>query len=109
MKFTFGLQLDGGAWPDVLGGRLAVAGERWGGPMALLHTLEGQLGLAEPAMPDSLRAASLISKLDVEGAFWRDSARADPFATAVQLIRWDDELRSTGGEARGFHLGWINW
>ena len=68
MRFVFGLQLDGGTWPDVLGDRLAVAGERWGGPMTLLHTLEGQLGLVAPAMPEQLRAASLISFGSTAGA-----------------------------------------
>ena len=96
MQFTFGLQLDGRTWPGVLDGRTAVAGESWGGPIALLNTLEGQLGLATPDTPKPLRAAKLISKLDVEGAFWQQSALADPLATAMQLIRWDEELRLHG-------------
>ena len=107
MRFTFGLQLDGGTWPDVLNGRPAVAGERWGGPIALLHTLEGQLGLTAPTTPGPLRAASLIGKLDAVDAFWRASALADPFATAIELIRWDEELRLHGwrGECVSTRLG----
>ena len=69
MRFLFGLPLDSGTWPDVPGDRDAAAGERWGGPMALLALLEGQLGLGGPSMPTPLRAASLIGALDVEGAF----------------------------------------
>ena len=107
MRFLFGLPLDGGTWPDVPGDRDAVAGERWGGPMALLALLEGQLGLGSPSVPTPLRAASLIGALDVEGAFWQASASADPFATAMQLIRWDEALRLHGwrGEPVSTRLG----
>ena len=69
--------------------------------MALLQTLEGQLGLAAPMMPEPLRAANLIGKLDAEDAFWRASGLIDPLATAMQLIRWDEELRLYGWRGEG--------
>lgn len=96
MRFIFGLSFDGRTWPDVLVDCSAVAGERWGGPLSLLHTLESQLGLSSPTEPVALRAAGLIASLDMDGAFWQASARVDPFATAMELIRWDAELRGHG-------------
>lgn len=101
MRFVFGMHFDGGSCPHELTERDAVAGERWGGSLSLLTSLEAQLGLSALAVTTSLRAVSLMRSLDMSGAFWEESARVDPFATADRLIEWDDELRLHGwqGEA----------
>ncbi len=101
MHFVFGLRLDGLAWPGALGEREAVAGERWGGPVTLLTTLEGQLGLAGPTPTAALRAAQLIPLLATDGAFWSESVKADPFSTALELIHWDEQLRLHGWRGEG--------
>ncbi|MDM7999026.1 MAG: hypothetical protein QUS33_03250, partial [Dehalococcoidia bacterium] len=73
----------------------------------LLAAFETQLGLAVPNAKEVLRAVGLLTRLGVEGAFWAESAPKDPLATALKLLRWNEELRLAGwqGQAVSPRLG----
>lgn len=73
----------------------------------LLGAVETQLGLGIPPAKEVLRAVGLLGKLQVEGAFWAESAAKDPLATALRLLRWNEELRLAGwqGQAVSPRLG----
>lgn len=101
MKCIFGLELDGRSWPTVLGDQQAVAGVICVGPKGLLSLLETHLGLSRPEVSNALRAASLLPGLLGTKAFWSKSAEADPFATASELIRWDEQLWLHGWQGQG--------
>lgn len=66
----------------------------------LLGAVETQLGLAVPPAKEVLRAVGLLTKLDIEGAFWSESSRKDPLATALRLLRWNEELKLAGWQGQ---------
>jgi len=107
MRFVLSSRIDRGLLPLILADQPAEAGEINVDPTRLLSYLEAQLGLAIPEQHEVLRALRLLCKLDVEGAFWAESAAKDPLATAMRLLRWNEELRLAGwrGQAVSPRLG----
>ena len=110
MKFVLSSRFDRGLLPLILASLPAEAGEISGDPTRLLSYLEAQLGLLLPEKAEVLRALRLLCKLDVEGAFWAESAAKDPLATAMRLLRWNEELRLAGwqGQAVSPRLGQLS-
>jgi hypothetical protein len=89
---------------------IAKADIHHGRQIQFLRISEGQLGLSFPDQAEVLRALRLLRKLDVEGAFWAESAAKDPLATALRLLRWNEELRLAGwhGQAVSPRLGQLS-
>ncbi len=103
MRVTFGLELDGGCYPDPLGGRRASIGEVTVGPMGLLGLLETRLGLGGVPAPEPVRVLQYRRRLEAaaRGRFFECSLAADPIGTARTLLEWRDTLAAGGwaGEA----------
>ena len=91
----------------ILEDRQANPGMMFCDPILLLGSLETQLGFSLPEQPEVLRALRLLGKLDIPNAFWGESAEKDPFATALRLLRWNEELWLAGwqGQAVPTRLG----
>ncbi|NLP06534.1 hypothetical protein GX411_11390 [Candidatus Fermentibacteria bacterium] len=78
----------------------AESGIHRGDPARLASFLETQLGLAIPPSKEVLRAVGLLDRLKIQGAFWAESAFKDPLATALRLLRWNEELRLAGWQGQ---------
>lgn len=103
LKLVFDAALDGGGWPGTLGGRAAVFGESWVGPLGLLGLLESELGLVAAHATPTERAAELAQALGGMAGYWTQSFDADPLATAQRLLADRDLLALWGwnGECAG--------
>jgi hypothetical protein len=72
-----------------------------GGPDALLHWLEQQLGLIAPPVPRTSRVTELASRLDQSGDLcFAPSLETDRWATASWLLDRHDELRMAGWDGQ---------
>ncbi|MBI3891247.1 MAG: PD-(D/E)XK nuclease family protein [Candidatus Wallbacteria bacterium] len=108
---TFGLELDGGSYPEPLGKRTASAGETVAGRDRMLELLETRLALggvraAEPVRVLEYRAR-LAAALPSAARFYAASLVADPLGTARMLLDWRDRLIGGGwdGKAPGGTTG----
>jgi len=96
VNIYFSTSFDKNPWPGPLQGREAVVGEAWVGPSGFLDLLETQLGLSGPVESDPVRAASLVPFVTTTQGFWSESADADPFGVARELLRLRDLLLLSG-------------
>ncbi len=106
MKLVVGVDFDHGVWPGPLGGRDAVAGEAWVGPLGLVGILETALGLGGKYVSDAVRAAALVPAVRSADGFWSRSAESDPTAVARQLLAWRDELFVGGWRGQSAGSRW---
>ena len=101
MKILFGLDVDAGLWPKLLGSKgPAMLGRVSVGPLGLLDILEPHLGLGGLHPAPIERALALVGHLRESHGFWSASLDKDPIATARVLIGWRDELRLAGWDAK---------
>lgn len=99
MDIVFGLQADGGAWPDHGGTGSGASGAPVVGPNGLVELLETARGLGAPSTPNVVRIAAFeatLENLDGPARFWTKSLEVDGWATARTLLRWRDELVDAG-------------
>jgi len=95
MKISFGLQLDGGNWPEFAEGHEAEIGDVSVGQSGLINLLETHLGLVSVPMPEALRIRQYmvrIQSLPNGSRFYSDSFAFDAWASARELLGWRDEL-----------------
>lgn len=95
MKITFGLNLDGGNWPEFEHGFDALLGDVVLGPQGLIGLLETHLGLGEEQCAQAIRIRRYMGRLLVlndDSSFYFQSLQADAWATARELLTWRDEL-----------------
>lgn len=101
MRFVLSLPLDTGFLLKGQPASSAVSGIQLGEPSWLVSLLESQLGLAPSDKSEIMRAVRLLGRLEQTGAFWAESAAKDPLATALRLLRWNEELRLAGWQGQG--------
>jgi len=95
VRIKFGLNLDGGNWPEFAEGREAEIGDVSVGQAGLINLLETRLGLAGVTKPEALRIRQYmvrIQSLADGGRFYSDSFAFDAWASARELLAWRDEL-----------------
>lgn len=94
-RLFFDSAFDGGGWPGPPSGK-ASAGELWVGVAGLAGFLEGHLGLAPGGGSLAERSVALVPDLVRCDGFWSQSAQADPFEVARDLLRRRDDLLMAG-------------
>ncbi|HWE31333.1 MAG TPA: hypothetical protein VHB97_25180, partial [Polyangia bacterium] len=109
MSIVAGLALDGAALTDVhdLAPRHALIGQASFGPMALLRDLELRLGLVDNDASPAVRGArwsSRVMRLAAE-RFYARSHAVDAWGTALELLRWRDELVLAGWDGAPIESG----
>ncbi len=99
LRIILGHGLDGGACPDVLLGKAAVAGIQTVGPSGFLHRLELMLGIPSLSSLEPVRVARFVRALeevDDGNQFFSSSFRTDAWRTARKLLLLRDELFLAG-------------
>ncbi len=99
MKITFGMSLDGPAFPDLLTTADAVMGKTIYGPLGLIEELETRLGLKSTRATEAERVEQFRQRLNTlnhGNQFYSKSLQKDEFAVAQTLLNWRDELILNG-------------
>jgi len=102
MQIIFGLEYDGGSYPDELFGDDARLGVIHVGPLGLMELLETRLGVGDKPISATLRIGQYLQRIQALSGnhFFKESLKADSWATAKHLLDWRDALILGGWDKR---------